>query len=246
MTAGWTLRRFWKEVSLEATPSGFMITLDGRPIRTPGKAPFLIPGRGLAELVVEEWRAQDGEVRPGRMPATRMVNTAIDKVSPHRSDVIAELAGYGETDLVCYRADAPEELRLRQAAGWDPLMTWTEERFGARLVARTGIMPIRQPAVSLASLAREVARQDDFELSALNDLVALSGSLVIALAVIDAFRSADDAWDLSRIDETWQAEQWGQDEEALAALSEKRAAFLRAARFHALCDRAQPGSSGSR
>jgi chaperone required for assembly of F1-ATPase len=235
MTTGWTLRRFWKDVAVEPASTGFTVTLDGREIKTRGKAPFFVPSKALAQLVAEEWREQEGEVRPTKMPATRMVNSAIDKVSRNRATVATDLAGYGETDLVCYRAEAPGELRMRQGAGWDPLIEWVVYRFGVHLRIGNGIMPVLQEPEAIRPLAAEVARQDDFQLAALHDIVSLSGSLVIALSVIERFRTPAKAWELSRIDETWQIEQWGEDAEAAGAVHEKRTSFLQAAHFHALC-----------
>ena len=235
MTTGWTLRRFWKHVAVEPTPTGFTVTLDGREIKTPGNAPFFLPNQALAQLVAEEWREQESEVRPTRMPATRAVNSAIDKVSRNRATVASDLAGYGETDLVCYRAEAPAELRMRQSAGWDPLIEWVALRFGAHLRIGNSIMPVLQAPEAIRPLAAQVARQDDFQLAALHDIVSLSGSLVIALSVIERVRSPAEAWELSRIDETWQIEQWGEDAEAAAAAHQKRTFFLQAAQFHALC-----------
>lgn len=238
MTAGWTIRRFWREARVEPVPGGFAVMLDGRQVRTPGKAGLILPTRALAQWVAEEWDAQEGEIRPATMPATRTANSAIDTVARHRADVVADLSAYGGSDLLCYRAERPPELRARQAAGWDPLLAWAAARFGAVLRAGDGVMPVRQDAEALAALGAEVARQDDFELAAFHDLVVLSGSLVIALSVVEGARSQEEAWSLSRIDESWQVEQWGEDEEAAEAERRKRADFLHAARFHALCGRA--------
>lgn len=238
MAGGWTLKRFWKEAVVVPSGSGFTVALDGKPIRTPGKAPLVLPTRALAQMVAEEWQSQAGEVRPVTMPATRTANSAVDTVATHRTSIVADLSGYGGTDLLCYRAEKPAELRDRQAAAWDPLLVWTEARFGAGLRVGEGIVPVWQDPASLAALAAEVERQDDFQLAAFHDLVVLSGSLVIALAVIEGVRSPEEAWRLSRIDETWQIEQWGDDEEAAVSAGAKHAAFVHAARFHALCGQA--------
>ncbi len=245
MTGGWTVRRFWKEVDVAPVEGGFAVRLDGRPIRTPGKAAMVLSTRALAQVVAAEWSAQEGEVRPTAMPATRTANSAVDTVGLHRESIVDDLAGYGATDLVSYRAEEPRDLCDLQAAGWDPLVTWVKLRFGVALRVGRGVVPVDQPVETLAALQAEVARQDDFQLAALHDLVALSGSLVIALAVIDGVRSAEEAWDLSRIDEAWQIAQWGGDEEAEAVAREKRAAFVHAARFHALCGHAITQSRGT-
>jgi chaperone required for assembly of F1-ATPase len=235
MTGGWKIKRFWTDVTVEAAEGGFTVALDGKPLRTPGKAVVIVPTRALALCVANEWRMQTEELQPGTMHATRTVNSAIDRVSAHRAKVVADLAAYGESDLICYRAEGPVALRKRQDEAWDPLLGWAELRYGARLRTGEGVMPVVQPAQAVERLAAEVARQDVFRLTAFHDLVALSGSLVISLAVIEDVRSPGQAWTLSRIDEDWQAEEWGEDREAALAAAGKRAAFLEAARLHAVC-----------
>ena len=145
------------------------------------------------------------------------------------------LADYGGNDLLCYRAAEPPALVARQAAAWDPLLDWADVTFDAPLVVTTGVMPAGQPAASLARLAAEVAALDPFRLAAFHDLVVLSGSLVLALAVIGGRIGPQEAWAASRIDEIWQAELWGEDAEASAAAARRRAAFLQAHRFFGLC-----------
>jgi chaperone required for assembly of F1-ATPase len=243
MSDGWTLKRFWTEVAVAPVAGGFAVTLDGKPVRTPGKVPLLLPTRALAQMVAAEWQAQEGLVRPATMPATRTANTALDTLPKHRAAIVADLSGYGATDLLCYRAGEPAGLCARQAAGWDPLLDWAALRYGARLRSQVGVMPVAQDEEALAALAAEVARQDDFQLAAFHDLVQLSGSLIIALAVAEGVRSPEEAWELSRIDETWQAEQWGKDDDAEAAADLKRAAFVHASLFHSHCGQANAPST---
>ncbi|MFA7434150.1 MAG: ATP12 family protein [Gemmobacter sp.] len=234
--SGWAARRFWAEARAVPEAAGFGVRLDGRAVRTPAKAPLVLPTLALAEAVAAEWQAQDGTIRPETMPFTRTANAAIDKVAPQTPAVVAELARYGETDLLCHRAPAPAALAARQAAAWDPLLGWAAEVLAAPLNPTVGVLPRAQPADSLKRLAAEVGRQDAFRLAALHDLVAIPGSLVLGLAVIRGRMTPGDAWSAARIDEDWQTEHWGEDEEAAAADAVRRAAFLHAARFHALCD----------
>lgn len=241
MSSAWVIKRFWSAVTVIAIDDGFTITLDDKPVRTPSRAPLVLPTRGLAAWIAAEWEAQTGKVDPRTMPATRTANSAIDKVMPQKAEVADMLAGYGASDLLCYRAEAPPALIARQTAGWDPLLDWAAARFGTRLHTGPGIIPIPQDPAAIARLNDEVARQSAFQLAAFHDLVALSGSLVLALAVTEGARSAEEAWLLSRMDEIWQEEQWGQDDEAMAATAVKHAAFLHAARFHALTSQANPG-----
>lgn len=233
----WALKRFWKaaEVALEA--DGYTVTLDGRGIRTPAKARLVVPTEALAQAIAAEWQAQDAKVNPATMPFTRMTNSALDKVAPQHAEVAGMLADYGDSDLLCYRAQAPEALVERQRAAWDPLLDWAEEVYGARLAPVAGVMHRPQDADAVARLSREVHAQTAFQLAAFHDLVSMSGSLVIGLAVVRGARSAEEAWTLSRIDEHWQQEQWGADEEASEIAGAKRGEFIHAAVFHALASR---------
>jgi chaperone required for assembly of F1-ATPase len=235
--SGWASKRFWTRA--EATPAeqGWEVRLDGRSVRTPARAPLVLPALPLAEAIAEEWDAQTDLVDPASMPMTRAANSAIDKVTPQRAAVAAMLADYAGTDMLCYRADSPAELAAQQAAAWDPFLDWAADRFGARLVVTVGVVPVAQPPEALERLAAEVDRLDPFALTAFHDLVALSGSLVLGLAAISGRASGEELWDVSRIDEDWQARLWGVDDEAAEAAARRRADFLNALRFHALSRR---------
>jgi chaperone required for assembly of F1-ATPase len=231
----WAARRFWTTATVVPVDGGFTIHLDGRPVRTPLKSALVLPTEALAKAVAAEWQAVDGKVDPGRMPFTRTANSATDKVAPQFQAVADMLAEYGGSDLLCYRAEGPADLAVRQAAAWDPLLHWAAEELSAPLTVTFGVMHRSQPEPSLAALAAVVHALTPFQLAAFHDLVALSGSLVLALAVARGRLSADEAWRLSRIDESWQIEQWGADEEAAEITALKRADFLQADRFFALC-----------
>jgi chaperone required for assembly of F1-ATPase len=233
--SGWTAKRFWKAATAEAVEGGFTVRLDGRPVKTPAKALLVVPTLGLANGIAAEWDAQTGKIRPETMPLTRAANSAIDKVTPLHAEVVAELAGYGGSDLLCYRATGPEALIARQAALWDPLITWAATDLQAPLSVTHGVMPCAQPPASLARLTAQVAAFDAFGLAGLHDLVAISGSLVLALAVTARHLTAGQAFDLSRLDNQWQSEQWGEDEDEAATEALRRAAFLQADRFLELC-----------
>lgn len=231
----WTPKRFWKSASAEPVEGGFAVHLDGRAVKTPAKAPLVLPTRAMAAAIAAEWDAQEGQVRPETMPATRAANSAIDKVRPQFAEVAEMLADYAGTDLLCYRAEGPQALIDRQAAGWNPLLDWAAQRHGAPLVATAGVMHIVQPAPSLAALRAAIFAQNPFQLAALHDLIAITGSAVLGLAVADGHLSPAEAFDLSRIDEHWQIEQWGEDDEAAQSEAVKRQAVEDAARFYALC-----------
>lgn len=233
--SGWARKRFWKTVTIQPEDGGFAVLLDARRLRTPAKAPLILPSGALADLVAAEWAAQGETVNPEVMPATRAANAAIDKVTGQFSEVAALLAAYGETDLLCYRAEGPTELVAEQARAWDPLLDWSARRYGLRWAVTKGVMPASQPPETLVALAAQVARFTPFQLTAFHDLVAMSGSLVIALAVTEGHGAPDDLWAASRIDEDWQARQWGSDDEAQALAARRRAAFRQAAVFFAAC-----------
>ena len=233
--SGWTAKRFWKAAAAEACDGGFTVRLDARPVKTPAKAPLIVPSHVMAAAIAAEWDMQDGVIRPDTMPITRAANSAIDKVAPQFDAVVDELSGYGGTDLLCYRATHPQALSDRQALAWDPLLAWSGEHLGASLSVTAGVIPIAQSEQAVSALRAHVAAHDCFRLAALHDLVAISGSLILALAVTRQKLSPEAAFDLSRIDEAWQIEHWGEDEEAAAAESVRRAGFLNAGRFFGLC-----------
>ena len=227
----WALKRFWEAVEVVPADDGFTVTLDGRNVRTPGKALLVVPTEEMAGKIATEWEAQQDRVDPRVMPWTRSANSAIDKLSVQRSEVEDHLIGYAGTDLVCYRAEGPVGLVARQIAAWDPILDWAEKRYSLRLLVTRGVMPVSQDAGSLAELRNVMSSMSNFAITGFHDLVTLSGSYVIALSVVENAQNPHAAWDLSRIDEDWQIEQWGRDEEADTQAETKREAFLHAARF---------------
>ena len=224
-------KRFWKNVVVEATTDGFVVALDGRQIKTPAGLLVALPTRAAAELVAAEWAPSDAPIDPEQMPATRWANSSLDKVSVAMEAVADMLAEYGGSDLLCYRAEAPVPLIERQATLWDQPLKWAETTLNAPLQVTSGIIPVDQPNHSLQNLRNELGRFDAFELAAIHDLVVISGSLILALAVIHGEISADHAWECARVDENWQIEQWGEDEEAATSAAAKRESLLNAAKF---------------
>jgi chaperone required for assembly of F1-ATPase len=203
-------------------------------VRTPAKAVLSVPTRALAEAIAAEWDAQEGKIDPGTMPFTRSANAAIDKVAHQKSEVAEMLAAYGDSDLICYRAVSPSELVEKQAAAWNPLLDWTESVLSAKLLAVEGVVHVPQDVQAMARLRAHVDALDIWALTAFHDLVSLSGSLVIGFAALDGFYPVKTLWDLSRVDETWQAEQWGSDEEAEEMAARKQSDFIHAKRFYDL------------
>ena len=223
------MKRFWKAATAEETDKGWAVLLDGRPVRTPAKREVIVPTADIAGRIAAEWDAQEAEVQPLSMPMTRTAATCLDRVAPELDAVRDNLATYGETDLLCYRAERPEGLVFRQQAVWDPVLDWADTAHGARLQVGAGVMHIAQPAPALGRLRAEVQSMLAWPLTAFADLVTISGSLVLALAVRDGHIDGAAAWHASRIDEQWNIEEWGEDHEAAQQAARREADFLHAA-----------------
>lgn len=229
------MKRFYRAVAVVPGAVGHEILLDGKPVRTPAKAPLAMPTAALAERIAAEWDVQQGEIEPETMPLTQLANTAIDRLPPRRGQVVAEIAGYAGTDLVCYRAAEPVELAARQAAAWQPLLDWLEARHGARLEIVEGLLPAAQPDASLAAVRAAVAAFDDYRLSALHLATGSAGSAVIALALAEGEIDAEAAFVAATVDELYQIERWGEDAEAADRRVRIQADLRAAADFIALC-----------
>ena len=229
-------KRFWKDVSVRPEASGYGIYLDDKQLKTPLKTSLLAPTMSVAEGIAAEWDAVEEKIDPSQMHLTRCANATLDKVVVEHAAVAGMLAEYGATDLLCYRADGPQELVARQAQAWDPLLDWVSQKYDVTLIATVGIMHVPQPSDGQIKLRAAVFAYDPWRLTALHDLVTISGSLVLGLAVATKHLSAEAVWPLSRIDETWQEEQWGVDDAASAATEIKRSDFVKAAKLMDLLD----------
>jgi chaperone required for assembly of F1-ATPase len=208
------VKRVYKEVAARVVEGGWGVFLDGRPLRTPAKRELTVPSERLAEAIAAEWDAQQTDIRPHTMPLTRLAATALDHTAHQREKIVAEIASYAGTDLVCYRAERPPALAARQHAAWQPLIDWAARRYDSGLTVTAGIVPTPQSPASLRAFAAAVAAFDDFRLTALQALTAACGSLVIALALAEGRLDADAAFAAAQLDETFQIEAWGEDAEA--------------------------------
>ncbi len=227
------MRRFYKSVDVVSGEAGFGAVLDGRPIRTPAGRAFAVPTQALAREIAGEWAAvaEKGEIRPDRMPLTRLAMTGLDRAADQRAKVVADITAYGGSDLLCYRATEPVELVARQSAGWDPMLAWAEAELGAPLAVTLGVMPVEQEAESVQTLGRVIETCSDLQLSALFQLATGYGSLVLALAVLQGRITAEQGSDLAEIDAQWQVERWGEDAEAETRRRNLRRDMLAAGRF---------------
>lgn len=228
------MKRFYQKAEPAKRAGGYAITLDGRPIKTPGKRDLLVPSGVLAAAIAEEWNAQEIEVRTATMPLTRLATTTRDRVTTQRDAIIRQTANYAGTDLVCYRATHPPALAARQQAVWQPLIDWAVLRYDAPLVVTTGVIPKTQSATSLRAFAAAVSENDDFALTALHVATAACGSLIIALALFEGHLDAEGAFTTAQLDESFQIEAWGEDAEEAERRRALAADIQAAARFISL------------
>lgn len=228
------MKRFWKEVSVVREAEGFALALDGRPVKTPGRAALLLPNTELAEAVASEWRSVGEDIDPRAMPLTGLANAAIDRIGIAHASFAASLAAYGETDLLYYRAEGPEPLVARQSAAWDPLLDWARARYDVHFETATGVMHHPQPPATVARLAEAVTALDAFHLAGMSPVVTIGGSLIAALALFEGHAGRDAIWAAVETDEDWQVEQWGDDDIAIKARETRKGDFDAGARFLSL------------
>ncbi|HTW52729.1 MAG TPA: ATP12 family protein [Stellaceae bacterium] len=230
------MKRVYKSVTTCGVDGGWGVTLDEKPLRTPAKRDLTVPSEALAAAIAAEWDAQSADIRPETMPLTRLAATAIDRTAAGRDKIVAEIANYAGTDLVCYRAEHPPALGARQEAVWQPLLDWAAGRYDAGLAITAGIVPLAQSPASLKAYAGVVGAFDDFRLTALQAATGACGSLVIALALHEGRLDAEAAFAASQLDETFQIEAWGEDNEAAKRREALAADIAAVARFFALLD----------
>lgn len=224
-------RRFYSEASVSASEEGCGVNLDDRPVNTPGGCRLILPTEALARAVAGEWQAQGEKISPRTMPLMGLSSTALDRVGPRRSEVVAQTAKYACSDLLCYRADSPPELVARQAERWQPLIDWAGETHHVKFMVTVGISPVSQLEPTLRALRKVADALDDFELTALATITEATGSMILGLALLAGRIDADQVFDLSRLDETFQAETWGDDHDAVSRAEAIREDIRSAAAF---------------
>jgi chaperone required for assembly of F1-ATPase len=229
------VKRFWNTAAVEWTDKGHRILLDGKPMRLPSGNPLLVAPARLARAIAEEWQLAGGE-KGGEMtfkdtPLTRLAGTAIERIAPDPAPTIDAIARYGETDLLCYRAETPAKLIQRQQQQWQPWLDWAALAYDAPLRVTTGIAYVKQHHDSIAALRRAVAAMDIHAIAGLGIAVPALGSLVLGLALAAGAIDADTAYRLGALDELFQAEQWGDDYEAVDRRTSMVADIVLAARY---------------
>jgi chaperone required for assembly of F1-ATPase len=223
-------KRFYKSAEAAKQEGGYGVLLDGRAVRTPAKSLVLVPDEKLALALAEEWNRQVEVIDPEKMPLTRLVNSGIDGVAREKDAVRAEIVKYAASDLLCYRAEGPDRLVVRQREKWDPVLDWMEERFGARFRLAEGIVFVDQPKEALNVVDAALEGIDVFQLAAASVVTTLTGSALLALALLEQRLSAGEAWAAAHVDEDWNAELWGEDEEAAERRARRFAEMSAAAR----------------
>jgi chaperone required for assembly of F1-ATPase len=223
-------KRFYRETGVAEAEGGFAVTLDGKPIKTPSGRTVTVPVRAIAEAIAEEWRAQADTIAPLTMPLTRFANSVVesvvDRVTPVRDDV----AKYLRSDLLFYRAGHPQALVEKEAAHWDPVLFWAADTLGAHFILGEGIMHVRQPD-SAVEAARDALPGDPWSVAAIHVVTTLTGSALLALALAHGARDPDQVWDAAHVDEDWNRDQWGVDEEVAARRAAREVDFRAAVRI---------------
>ena len=225
------MKRFWKEVAVVAGDGGWGIALDGRPVRTPQRAPLAVASPALADAIAAEWRAVGETIAPAAMPITGLSNAAIDLAAPDFAAFATPVAAYAESDLFCYRDARDAALQAEQAAAWNPLLAWAEDRYGIEFALTQGVLPVDQPAATVTALRSAVFGQDQWRITALTPLVTIGGSLVAGLALLDNAFDADALWEAVSLDDLYQERRWGADSEAQKTHAAHKRDWDNAARF---------------
>ena len=228
-------KRFFEKAAAEERDGVYVLTLDGKPARTPARNLVAVPTQVLGEALAAEWQGHGREIDPDSMPLTRLVNSAIDGVAPDRGAVAEDLVKYVRSDLTCYRAGEPDRLVKDQADAWDPILAWANEELGARFVLGEGVTFVAQPEAAVAAVRTRIGEErSPFRLAALHVMTTLTGSALIALAHASGRLSAQEAWDAAHVDECFQERVWGEDEEAMQRRTRREADFNAASRLYAL------------
>ncbi|WEK49560.1 MAG: ATPase [Candidatus Kaistia colombiensis] len=209
-------KRFYEQVATAPVEGGYAVHLDGRALRTPAKAVLAVPDESIAAAIAAEWAGQKDVINPASMPLTRLVNSALDGVSREPVETRAEILRYAGSDLLCYRSEGPASLVALQDAAWSPLIAWMQERFQARFVLAEGIVHVEQFPETIEAVDAALGELDILRLAALNTITTLTGSAILAVAMLHRHLSAEEAWAAAHVDEDYQIGLWGEDEEASA------------------------------
>lgn len=225
------MKRFWKEAVAVPENGGWGVALDGRPVRTPKRAPLVVPTEALGRAIAAEWQAQGDDVSPATMPLTGLANAAIDLATPDPAAFAEPIAAYATTDLFCYRDDRDAALQAEQVGAWNPHLAWAETRYDVEFTITQGILPVDQPAATVTALRAAVFAQDPWRMAVLTPLVTIGGSLVAGLAHVEELVDAETLWQAVSLDELYQERRWGTDAQAQAQRAAHKRDWDNAVRF---------------
>lgn len=229
------IKRFYKVAEPAVVEGGHGLKLDGRTYKTPAENPFVLPTPAMAAAVAQEWNDAGDKIFPDQMPFTTHANTALDRVAPQRADVRTELTNYAGTELLCYRAAEPAALVDKQRAKWDPWLDWARETHGLRFELAQGVMHVSQPPETLEKAAALLEPLTDFELAAIFTLITVTGSFTLGIATHQGHLTTAQAFELAHLDELYQTDVWGQDEEAEERRAGIQETLEKAAEFLTFC-----------
>jgi chaperone required for assembly of F1-ATPase len=216
--------RFYTAVATAEVPGGFAVTLDGKQMRTPAGRVLAVPTGQVVDALRAEWDAQRPAIDPARMPMTRLINSIADGVVDNPQETADELVKYLGSDLLFYRADGPDRLVAKQAAAWDPVIRWAADELGARFVLAEGIVHARQSDHAIEA-ARKAIPADGWSVGALHSVTTLTGSALLALALLHGFADAEAVWRAAHVDEDWNFETWGNDDLAMTRRAAREEEF---------------------
>lgn len=219
-------KRFYEHVGVKAQEGNYVVVLDERVLKTPGKQPLTFEQEFRAALVAKEWQAQQDEIKPETMPCTRLMNVSCELTPTRRPELVSEFRSYCRTDLLCYRTASPRDLARRQDENWQPILDWAAKNHGFELAVTTGLSAIAQPETSLNFASTYADSQDNAQLTLLVHFMASLGSSVLALALMEGHLDAERAFAHSRLDEMFQNERWGEDEEAMLSRQSLRTEII--------------------
>jgi chaperone required for assembly of F1-ATPase len=229
-TRGPQRKRFYTSAGVAEADGGFAVTLDGKPIRTPSGRQVIAPTREIADAIAAEWNAQGDMINPLSMPLTRFANSVVEAVADRVDAVADDVAKYLGTDLLFYRAGHPEALVAQEAAHWDPIVFWAADALGAHFILAEGVVHVRQPETAVAA-ARAALPDDPWRVAALHVITTLTGSALLALALLCGVIDSDQVWAAAHVDEDWNIEKWGMDEEVAARRAARLVDFRAAVRI---------------
>ena len=227
-TRGPQRKRFYASAGVAEGKGGFLVTLDGKPIKTPSGHQVTAPARSIADAIAAEWNAQADTINPLTMPLTRFANSVVEGVAGKVDAVADDIAKYLGSDLLFYRAGHPEALVAREAAHWDPILFWAADTLGAHFILAEGLVHVRQPDAAIPA-ARAALPPDAWSIAAMHVITTLTGSALLALALYRGVLDQDHVWAAAHVDEDWNIEKWGVDEEVAAGRAARLVDFKAAA-----------------